>query len=75
MNSEIAGYILVSQCPVQSPSTLCVGKSGIGTGFVPNFFRFSPLINIPPLFHTHLTPPPDKCNSSDQVAHYHTPVL
>jgi hypothetical protein len=27
---------------------------------------------IPPLLHTHLSPPYEVCNSPDQAAHYHT---
>jgi hypothetical protein len=29
------------------------------------------LITIRPLLHTHLSPPPDMCSSSDQAAYYH----
>jgi hypothetical protein len=35
-------------------------------------FRFSLLINVPKLFHTHVPTPHDVCDSPDQAAHYHT---
>jgi hypothetical protein len=33
---------------------------------------FPPLIIIPPLLHTHLSPPHEVCDSPDQAEHYHT---
>jgi hypothetical protein len=33
---------------------------------------FPPLITIPPLLHTHLSPPHAVCDSPDQAEHYHT---
>jgi hypothetical protein len=36
------------------------------------FFSFPPLIIIPPLLHTHLSPPHAVCDSPDQATHYHT---
>jgi hypothetical protein len=27
---------------------------------------------IPPLLHTHLSPPQEECDSPDQATHYHT---
>jgi hypothetical protein len=35
------------------------------------FFGFAPLIIIPPLRHTHLSPSPELCDSPDHAAHYH----
>jgi hypothetical protein len=35
-------------------------------------FRFSPVSVIPPLLHTHLSPPREVCDSPDQAARYHT---
>jgi hypothetical protein len=36
------------------------------------FFGLLPLITIPPLLHTHLSPPHEVCDSPDQAAHYQT---
>jgi hypothetical protein len=36
------------------------------------FFGFPPLITIPPLLHTYLSPPHEVCDSPEQAAHYHT---
>jgi hypothetical protein len=33
---------------------------------------FPLIIIIPPLLHTHLSPPHEVCDSPDQAAHYHT---
>jgi hypothetical protein len=33
---------------------------------------FSPVNIIPPLLHTHLSPPHEVCDSPDQASHYHT---
>jgi hypothetical protein len=33
---------------------------------------FPPLIIIPPLLHTHLSPPHEVCDSPVQAANYHT---
>jgi hypothetical protein len=35
-------------------------------------FWFSPVSVIPPLLHTHLSPPREVCDSPDQAARYHT---
>jgi hypothetical protein len=34
--------------------------------------QFPPLIIIPPLLHTHLSPPHAVCDSPDQAAYHHT---
>jgi hypothetical protein len=38
------------------------------------FFGFPLPIIIPPLLHTHLSLPPEVCDSPDQAAHYKTGV-
>jgi hypothetical protein len=43
------------------------GRSCNGAGFTPNSSGF-----IPPLLHTHLSPPHEVCDIPDQAAHYHT---
>jgi hypothetical protein len=37
--------------------------------FVGSFIRFPLLIFIPPLFHTHLSLPPEVCTNSDKITH------
>jgi hypothetical protein len=52
----------------------CETESGvIGTapGFSPNLFAFPLLLIIPPLLHTHLSPPVEFCDSYEQAAYYH----
>jgi hypothetical protein len=36
-----------------------------------DFFGFLQLVITPPLLHTHLSPPHEVCDSSDQAPHYH----
>jgi hypothetical protein len=40
--------------------------------FSPESFGFLPLIIIPPLLHTHPSPPHEGCDIPDQAAHHHT---
>jgi hypothetical protein len=40
--------------------------------FFSEFISFPLLIIIPPLLHTHLSPPHEVRDSPDQTAHYHT---
>jgi hypothetical protein len=47
------------------------GQIGTGALIWLSFFGLPPLILIPPLLHTHLSPPPEVCDSPDQAAHYH----
>jgi hypothetical protein len=47
-----------------------VDKVALGQLFL-RVLRFSPANIIPPLLHIHLSPPHEKCNSSDQAAYYH----
>lgn len=47
------------------------GKIGGGAGSFPSYFVFPILIIIPPLLHTHLSPPPEFCDSRDQTAAQH----
>jgi hypothetical protein len=64
----------MSQCRAQSRMTsgeIHGGWSGTGADFSPSFV-FPPLIVIPPLLHTHLSPPHGVCDSHDRAAHYHT---
>jgi hypothetical protein len=35
------------------------------------FLQVSPVSIIPPSLHTHLSPPLEVCDSTDQTAHYH----
>jgi hypothetical protein len=53
------------------PCDIHGGQSGIGTGFSPSFYNFPPLIIIPPLLHTHLSPLFEACDSPDQAAQHH----
>jgi hypothetical protein len=48
-----------------------VDKVALGHFFI-RFLRFSPVSIIPPLLHTHLSPPHVVCDSCDQAPHYHT---
>jgi hypothetical protein len=45
--------------------------SNTGGRFPPRLFGFPLLVTIPPLFHTHLSPPLEVCDSPKQAAHYH----
>jgi hypothetical protein len=47
-------------------------RSDTGEGFAPNFLGFTLLIIIQPLFHIHLSPPPEMYDRPEQAAHYHT---
>jgi hypothetical protein len=51
-----------------------VDKVALGQVFF-QLLRFSPASIIPPLLHSHLSPPHEVCDSPDQAAHYHTSVL
>ena len=59
---------------VQSQVTDCEirgGRSGTADGFSLKCLRFPLLIIIPPILHTHLSPPSALRASPDQTAHYH----
>jgi hypothetical protein len=45
-------------------------KVALGQGFL-RVLWFSPINIIPSLLNTHLSPPHEGCDSSDQAAHYH----
>jgi len=47
------------------------GRSGTEGGFSLKCVRFPLLIIIPPLLHTHLSPPSALRSNPDQTAHYH----
>jgi hypothetical protein len=47
------------------------GRSMTGASFPPSLFGFSLLITIPPLLHTHISPPPEVRDDPNQAAHYH----
>jgi hypothetical protein len=50
---------------------IMVDKVALGQAFLRDL-RFSPVNIIPPLLHTHLSPPHQVCDSPDQAARYHT---
>jgi hypothetical protein len=51
---------------------ICSGQRGTVTGFSPISSVFLQLVIIPSLLHTHLSPPHEVCDSSDEVTHCHT---
>jgi hypothetical protein len=51
--------------------TFAVEEMSLEQGFWLISFRFPLRINIPPLFHTHLTSSPEVYHIPDQAAHYH----
>jgi hypothetical protein len=57
--------------PQLTSSDIRGGRHGTEAGFL-RVLWFPPLIIIPPLLHTHLSPPHEMCDSPDQAAHYHT---
>jgi hypothetical protein len=51
------------------------GRDGTEIDLSTNFFGIPPLITIPPLFHTQLSPPPgvsDRRDGRDRSTHYHS---
>jgi hypothetical protein len=59
---------------MQSSVTSCEvagGRIGNGGGSSLGFSGFALLIANAPLLRTHLSPPPDVCDSSHQASHYH----
>jgi hypothetical protein len=65
MAQAVTRWTLIVEARARARASLCGicgGQTGSGTGF-------SPANIIPPLFHTHLTPPHDGCDSSGQSAH------
>jgi hypothetical protein len=60
--------------PEFAPGSVHVGfvvdKAAVGQVFL-RVLRFSHANIIPPLLHTHLSPPHEVCDSSDQAAHCH----
>lgn len=48
------------------------GQSGIEAGTSMSSFEFPLLLITPSLLHTHLSPPPEVCNSLNQRVHHHT---
>jgi hypothetical protein len=55
-----------------TPCGICGWKSDTETSFSPSSSVFACQYFIPPLLHTHLSPPHVICDSPDQAAHYHT---
>jgi hypothetical protein len=47
-----------------------VDKVALGQIFL-QVLWFSPASIIPPLFHIHISPPHEVCDSSDKASHYH----
>jgi hypothetical protein len=47
-----------------------VDKMALGLVFL-RVLRFSPANIIPPLFHIHLSPTHEVCDSTKQAVHYH----
>jgi hypothetical protein len=54
---------------------ICGGRNGTAGGSRLSFFGSPLLIAIPTLLNTHLLPPSEVCESSDQAAPYHIHVL
>jgi hypothetical protein len=64
-------WLLTSETQVQS-RMIRGRRNNTLVGFLPSSSVFPLLIIIPPLLHTHLSPPHEVCDSPDQEAHYHT---
>jgi hypothetical protein len=76
LESGARRWLFTAETRVQSrvtSSEIHGGRSGWDySRFVSQFFGAPLLIIIPPLLHTHLSPPYEVCDSPDQAAHYHT---
>jgi hypothetical protein len=71
MDQAIIRWPLTAEAWVRAHVGFVTDRAALGQGFL-RVLLLSPVNIIPPLLHTHLSPSHEACDSSDQVAHYHT---